>query len=514
MFEFLRQLVTGIQEAWRRLSVNARVQIGLSALLSVLLLGGAVFMGAQPQLTQAYSNLDLSEAATIEAWLQDSGTNYKLRGGGTIIDIQSDRVTATRVALAAQGIPKSQGIVPGFEIFDKPDMMSNKFLQDVDLARAYNGELQRQINMFEFVRNSMVFIHKADKSFFSSAQEPAEAVVTLDLVGGTPSKEQIKAIVHLISTYGGANLTRNGITITTTDAQILHSPVTDAFTALATDRLGNKVEIENQIKKKIESIFEGFGRRAIITLSADLDWSTEDTTSKTLGDSPISIATLTRETTTQTTESAAAQAPGVTGNLPEGSGEGSAVTSDTSDTETVKNNEVDETRKVTSLAPGRTRKYSITAAIEGDYAETGEGENLERTYVALTDDMIDNFTKLIAGSVGDGIETTEVFVMDLPFKVSAQTLAPLAVSASILTNPQFWQVIQGLFILMAFFMLRIFIRRAMVLPTVEDEEVIEMSTMSAEEIHAQDVADEVARLSREEPATVAALLRNWLAEDQ
>ena len=222
---------------------------------------------------------------------------------------------------------------------------------------------------------------------------------------------------------------------------------------------------------------------------------------------------MVRETISETRDSADALAPGVNSNLPEGSEENTGVISKTEDTETVKNNEFDTTKKMTSLAPGRTRKYSITAAIEGDYTETGEGENIERTYVALSDELIENFTKLIAGSIGDGIETTEVFVMDLPFKVSSQALAPVAVTSSIFSNPQFWQVMQGLLMLISFFMLRIFIRRAMVLPTVEEEEVIEMSTMSVEELHAKEVADEVARLSREEPETVAALLRNWMAED-
>ena len=512
MLEFLRQLTSGILDAWRRLSINARVQIGLSATLFILILGGAVYMGAQPQLTRAFSNLDLAEAGEIEAYLIEENIHYKVRGGGTAIDVQNNRITDARVALAARGIPRSQGAIPGFEIFDKPDMMANKFLQDVDLTRAYNGELQRQINMFDFVRNSKVFIEKAEKKLFRSEQEPAEAVVTLDLIGGRPNDVQIKAIVHLVSTYGGANLSRRGITIITTDAELLHSPITDDFTSIASDRLGNKVDVETYLVKKLEAMFDGLNRRTNITVTAHLDWSTENTTSKTLGEARP-IATLSRVTNSTTSEGATSLAPGVTGNLPEGSEENTGVLSETEETEDIENNEFDETSKITSLEPGRTRKYSVAAVIEGDYGDPADGETTG-AYIQLSDELIDQYTKLILASVGEGIEPTDIFVMDSSFEVSAAPAAALAMSTSIISNTQIWQLLQGVLLVVSFFLLRIFIRRAMVLPTVEEEETIELATMSAEELHAREVAEEVARLSREEPETVAALLRNWMAEDQ
>ena len=506
MSEFLRQLMTGIQDAWKRLSINAKVQIGLSTLIAILLLGGSVYMGAKPDYIQAFSNLDLAESNTIQTWLTDEGIAFRQRGGGTIIDVDANNVSRARVALAAQGIPRSQGIVPGMELFDKPDMMTNKFLQDVDLARAYNGELQRQLNMFEFVRNSTVFIHKAERSFFRTEQEPAEAAVTLDVVGGSLTKEQIKAVVHLVSTYGGANLTRNGITITNTKAEVLHSPIRDEFTALASDRLGNKVELETHLENKIENMFAKFNRQATVTVSAHLDWSAEQTTKKVLGEAKP-VATLTSETTSKTTDSADALAPGVTANADLEGGATGGIVNETSDSETIENNEMDETVTTTTLPPGRTKMYSVTAVIEGDYDDAGE-------YLKLSDDKIKDFTQAITNAVGEGIEASNVFVMDQPFKVSNLSLPEVAVASSFLTSQVFKQIVQFVLIVITFILLRIFIRRAMVLPTVEEEEVIEMPTMSAEELHAQNVADEVARLSREEPETVAALLRNWMSEEQ
>ena len=69
-------------------------------------------------------------------------------------------------------------------------------------------------------------------------------------------------------------------------------------------------------------------------------------------------------------------------------------------------------------------------------------------------------------------------------------------------------------IILSFVLLRVFIRRAMVLPTAEVEEVVELPQMSEVEKQAMEVASEVERLSQEEPETVAALLRTWMAEDE
>ena len=510
MFEFLRQLVTGISDAWRRLSVNARVQIALSAVLTFALLGGAVYMGAQPQFAQAYNGLDTEESAEIVIWLEDQGIPYRLRDGGRTIDVPTNRISSARVALAGQGIPRSQGVVPGFEIFNERSLMTNEFLQDVDYARAVNGELQRQLNMFDFVRGSSVFIREAPERLFTSQQEPTEAAVTLDLVGGALLESQKKAVLHTISTFGGANLSANNITITTTKGELIHSPIEDQFAAMASSHLEARVKWEAQRAEAVESMFRGMGRKAIVRVSANLDWSTEEKQATELGEKvPISLM----ETTLQSnsSEGRAEGAPGAIANVPE-STENDSSTTTTTESELVTNYEIPRTIVSTKQEPGRVEKFLVTAFIEGDYTTPAEGEG-EPTYVPLSDEKIEEFSTAIANAVGHGIDTTDVIVIDQPFKVAAAAAMTVPATAAIMQNPQLWQAVQILLIIMAFFALRVLIRRAMVLPTAEVEEVIEMPSMSAEEQHRQDVAAEVERLSQEEPETVAALLRTWIAED-
>lgn len=512
MFEFLRQLVTGISDAWRRLSLNARVQIALSAVLTLVLLGGAVYMGARPQYAQAYNGLDTAESNDIVVYLEDQGIPYRLRDGGRSIEIPANRISSVRVALSGQGIPRSQGVVPGFELFNDRSLMTNEFLQNVDYARAVNGELQRQLNMFDFVRGSSVFIREAPEQLFSSQQEPTVATVTLDVVGGDLLPSQVKAVLHTISTFGGANLSTNNINITTTEGVPIYTPVTDKFAAMASSHLEAQVNWETHRAEAVESMFRKMGRQAVVRVSANLDWSSEDKQQTKLDEEGIPISEMVTSVETNSSDARAEGAPGAVANVPDS---GSPDLSETSSIESneIRNYEVGKTITNTKQEPGRVRQFMVTAFIEGDYTTPTE-EGAESVYVPLTDEQIDGFKTAIANAVGDGVESTDVVVIDQPFKVAAASPMTVPATAALMQNPQFWQAVQILLIILSFLVLRVFIRRAMVLPTAEVEEVIEMPTISAEEQHRQDVAAEVQRLSQEEPETVASLLRTWIAEDE
>ena len=118
MIEFMRQLVAGVAEAWQRLTISARVQIAVAGLLTLALISGAVFFGAQPQYARLYDRLDPSESNEIVVWLADNDIPYRIRQGGLAIDVPVRDIPQARIGLAALNVPKSQGVAPGFELFD------------------------------------------------------------------------------------------------------------------------------------------------------------------------------------------------------------------------------------------------------------------------------------------------------------------------------------------------------------------------------------------------------------
>lgn len=521
MLEFFRQLVTGVAQTWRRLSLGARVQLALAALLTIGLIAGAAFYGSQPQYGRLYSRLDLEEANEITVYLTEQNIPYTLRDGGTAVDIPVRDISRARVALSAQSLPRSQGEVPGFELLDTSDLMTNRRQQDMNYQRALRGELQRQLNQYDFVRNSFVFIREAPDELFVGEQKPSQATVTLDTTGPlTP--QQVKAVLHTVSSFGGAHLSSKHVAIMTTDGTILHGPSSDEFASLANDQLGVQVAYETTAERKIRQALEGMGINHVVQVSAVMDWTSEEVQDRKVADGAI-ISTLETTSTVRDFSPAPGGPPGAVANIPEELGRPGEDGIISEDGETIENFEPSETLRKTTTRPGRVKQYKVAAFIEGAYtpaataegaAAPAEGETPAMEYAALTPEQITRYTDFIKNTVGDGTLPTEVVVFDQPFNIDRITAAqPVVLPGAPWTESTWfnwvWRV--GLVVLM-FLVVRFLMRRALVIPA-EEEEVIEIPEASPAERRQQEIAAEVERLSQQEPDTVAALLRTWMNEE-
>ncbi|MCX5771972.1 MAG: flagellar basal body M-ring protein FliF, partial [Candidatus Hydrogenedentes bacterium] len=76
--DFLRQLVMGIGQAWRRLSISARVNVVLAALATIAVVAFMVRTASQPQYVRLFENLDPSETSSIAALLDQESIPYEL----------------------------------------------------------------------------------------------------------------------------------------------------------------------------------------------------------------------------------------------------------------------------------------------------------------------------------------------------------------------------------------------------------------------------------------------------
>lgn len=516
MLEFLRKLVAGVVEAWRRLTISARVQIALAGLLTLALIAGAVFFGAQPQYARLYDRLDPSESNEIVVWLADSDISYRIRQGGSAIDVPVRDIPQARIGLAALNLPKSQGIAPGFEIFNDRDLMSNRFLQDVDYMRAIQGELQRMLNQFDFVRKSFVFIREAPEQLFVSDQRPSQATVILDTTG-LLTDSQVKAVVHTVSSFGGANLSSKNIAVSTSDGTILHSPSEDEFASLANEKLGVQVALERERENKIRKIFDNLGVNAVISVSALMDWTSEERRTLTVTEGTV-ISSLISESSTQNIEQPPEGAPGAIANIPSELGRPGGTGTTTEDSEIIENFDPSETVTSTTTPPGTVQKYLISAFIEGTYTPVVGDDGVETgetAYQALSDDDIDRYRAFILNAVGPAKEPTDIAIYDHPFRLDRITAVQVSLAVPVL----WWQIpmlqwgLQFAAMVIALLLIRFLMRRAMVMPAEEEEELVELPEVSAAELRRQEIASEVERLSMEEPEMVAALLRSWIAEE-
>ena len=273
--DLLRQLVNGIQQAWKRLSTSARINIVVAGLATLALIAAVVAMGSRPDYVRLYSRLDLDDTAAIQTYLRDeAGVPFKVTDGGQTVLVPVEERSRLRVALMEQGIPRKQGIAPGFELFEEQDLMMNRWLQDVKYMRAIQGELQRQLNEFDYVNKSFVFIREAKEELFVAEQKPSQAAVTLD-VSRPLTKTEVKTILGIISSFGGANLHPGNITLTTTEGTPLHVPPTSEFASIANSKLEYIAELERQREERALRDLEKLGVRALVKVSAVVDFTSK-----------------------------------------------------------------------------------------------------------------------------------------------------------------------------------------------------------------------------------------------
>lgn len=515
MFEFLRQLGAGIAHTWGRLTVSARANLVIAGALTLALIAGVVFFGSQPQYGRLYNRLSLDESNEISVYLTDNGIPFRLRDGGTAIDVPVNDISRARVALSAQNLPKSQGVVPGFELFDSRDLMSNRFLDNVDYTRAVQGELQRQLNQFDFIRNAYVFIREAPEQLFISDQRPSEATVTLDTGGQPLTKAQVKAVVNTVASFGGANLSPKSIHVATTDGTLLHSPSDDQFARLAGDQLEYQIEYEQSREKKLIAQFKEIGKRAVVNVSATFDWTSEEKKQREVSKG-ATVSSLETSDVTEDMEREAQGTPGAIANIPDELTQRIPTGIRTESTETLENFEPSETNTTTTRRPGTLKKVTVAAFIEGNYQQPAEGEAAaEPVYAGLTPQEIARYKEIIENVVGEGDEPTVVAVYDQAFETGPLAGAPAVAGPSMLSleAPWFQWTWRIALVALMFLVIRSLMRRALVLPAAEEEEVVEIPEASPAERRRQEIAAEVERLSQQEPQTVAALLRTWMGQE-
>ena len=80
--------------------------LGGAAGVAAALVAIAMHMGNPPK-SLLYSNLDLKEASQITSTLDQSGVKYEIKGDGSTIFVERDKVASTRLLLSGKGLPTS-----------------------------------------------------------------------------------------------------------------------------------------------------------------------------------------------------------------------------------------------------------------------------------------------------------------------------------------------------------------------------------------------------------------------
>jgi flagellar M-ring protein FliF len=372
MPEPLKNLFAQLAKFWRGLSTPKRIALLVATVGSLLFVLGIVLLESHEQYAYLYTELSTEDTAAVVEKLKAGQVPYRLDASGTRVEVPESRVHELRLELASAGLPRGGGV--GFEIFDKSQLGSTEFEQQVNLRRALEGELSRSIGTLRGVQAARVHLVIPERRLFVSGQERASASVVLKL--RTPeaaTREEIAGIVHLVAS-AVPGLSRDRVSVVSADGVTLHRPTFDGEANTGSGDLAEQgqllgSQLEVAVREQLERVV-GPGL-ADVRVNVAINPATREKTSELYDKDTIALRSEHKvEEMTGGNQLAIAGVPGAESNLPD------AKTSDAMPTPApvgsggvfrrtqTRNWEVDRVVEKTSTPPGEVARLSVAVLVD------------------------------------------------------------------------------------------------------------------------------------------------------
>ncbi|HVP06740.1 MAG TPA: flagellar basal-body MS-ring/collar protein FliF, partial [Candidatus Acidoferrum sp.] len=370
---------------------------------------GAIFVvGWLKNVTYArlYSHMEESEAGEVVSYLTEHKIPYKLGDDGTSIEVPSDEVYKTRIALASEGLPKGGTI--GYSIFDKNNLGMTDFLQNLNFRRALEGELTKTIMQLSEVQAARVHIVIPKDRLFKEDKRDATASVLLKLKGRAQlSRQQINGISHLVAS-SVEGLEPSNITIVDYEGNLLSGgQKVDPLAGMSSSQLDVRQSVEKYLEDKAQSMLDnvlGPGK-AVVRVTADLNFQQLERTSETYDPNLPSVRS---EEKTKTTNSSSDKAQDTN----------ASQSNQQENTETyVTNYELNKTNEHIINAVGTINRMSIAVMVDGTYSTPkGAAGGADNVYQPRSQEELDRLASIVKNAVGfDQTRNDQIEMYNIPF---------------------------------------------------------------------------------------------------
>ncbi len=391
--------------------------LGIGAGVAAALIALTMNLG-QPK-ALLYSSLDMREAGSITAALDQAGVKYEVKGDGSTILVNRDDVASTRLMLSAKGLPTAGSV--GYEIFDEANALGQTdFVQQLNRQRALEGELARTIRSLDGVTFARVHLVLPKRQLFEEAAEEPSASITMGVGGRAPNADQVRAVQNLVA---GAvpRMTPDRVTVVDQHGKTL-SAGGEGFAGEAAE--GRKNEVEQRIAKTVKALVEsvvGPGK-ARVNVTAELDLARVTVQQETYDpDGQVVRSEQTVEESANENEANNNGAVTADANIPGGIGgaEAGALASASGRTESTTNYEISKTVRTEVNEPGKVQRLSVAVAVDGVRPVGEDGTPGE--YAARSEEEMARIEELVRTAVGfDEARGDQVTVINMPFDAPAE----------------------------------------------------------------------------------------------
>lgn len=363
-----------------------------------------------------YSELDTADANAIVSELQSRQVPYELRANGSEILVPADQVAQLRVQMAELALPAGGSM--GYEVFDKMDSLgTTNFMQNVNLLRALEGELARTVRSIEGVKAVRVHLVLPKREMFTRETQEPSASVYVKMERGRLSKEQVRAVQHLIAA-AVPKLEPHRISIVDERGTLLSQGLGDEGELALESQEELRLQEEMRLARAIEDLLErslGPGRvRAEVR--AEMDFDRVVTQQEIYDpDSQVARSTVTREENIQSQEAD----PGtvsVAQNLPDAELNTTGPSASNTETRLEETVNYEVSKKVVNAVKegGEITRLSVAVLVDGTYTTDAEGN---RVYQPRSEEEMEKLAALVRTAIGyDANRGDQVELVNMQFQ--------------------------------------------------------------------------------------------------
>ncbi len=475
-----------------------------------------------------FNNVTPQDAGAIIEELKKKNVPYKIEGNGTLIMVPAENVYDLRLSLVSKGFPKEGSV--GFEIFDKTDFKTTRFVQELNYRRALQGELARTIGRFKEVDSARVFIVLPKESLFVAEEKSPSASIQLDLRSNLPP-EKLAGIIHLVAS-AVEGLDPERVTVVDTRGRVIFKGGSNAATSglLSTMQLDYKTKIETGIRSNVQSMLEGIvgAGKAIVRVNVEIDFNKitlneeEFDPSSTVVRSKRDISESSRESENEGENAAAAKATIINeraGVLPSEN----STTSGKTKKDTVTNYEINKITRATFKPAGTVTRLSVAAVLDGTYkSETAEDGSRQRIYIPRTAAEMAQFEAIVKSAMGYSEDREDqISVSSIPFSDSMGLEDQPAVQnfdvLQILNDSKKLLINIVLMILVFFLLIRPLLKslKKMAYEPVFENQQLQTAAEGVQQLPAGenlDPRERVLEITKSEPVKTEQLIKSWISE--
>ncbi|HYF60007.1 MAG TPA: flagellar basal-body MS-ring/collar protein FliF [Burkholderiaceae bacterium] len=512
---------------------------GIAALAAVIVT--AVMWARQPDYRVLFTNLSDRDGGAVVAALAQMNVPYTFSDVGGVIMVPADKVHDARLKLASQGLPK--GGTVGFELVETQKFGTTQFQERLNYQRGLEGELARSIMALAAVSSARVHLAlPAQNGFFREQQKPSASVLLALHPGRVLERSQIAGIVHLVASSVPELAPKQVSIIDQSGALLSGQGEGVQASGLDPGQLQYLRAMEQSYIARIVEIVEPIVGRGNVKaqVTADVDFSLSESTAEQYrpnqGDQPAAVRSQQVNESANGAPGAPQGVPGALSNtppvpasapingpgqtLPQAAGGAAGAGGRETRREATTNYEVDKTVRVTRNATGNLKR--LTAAVVVNHRRVVDDEG-KGTLQPLDAKEVEQIQSLVREAIGFSKDRGDALnVVNAPFSAPEEAPKPepvplwkdrdlIALAKG--AGAQIGLVLLGL--LAIFGVIRPALKKAAVPPPAARASAVVADAVSLPPppppigtLPAPN--DQVMRMARDNPATVANVVRQWV----